>query len=329
MKKNRVRYFDFKTFYMKRVILCEDANKMDLVEYLEKLGHRPRQIRNEDYWYFSPFRVEKKPSFKINRRMNVWYDHGIGEGGRLVDFGTLYHRCTVKEFLEKMRTEDDMIVSFHPQQFPLAGEKKELVKETGRISIISSAAITDSGLLKYLKERQIPLAIAGQFCQQVCFELYNKKHLAIGFKNDSGGYELRNHYFKGSSAPKRPRLITQNDSKGLSVFEGFFSFLSFQTFLQSNQKNRIELPARQTDFLVLNSLSFFEKARELMEKYSNIQLFLDRDLMGLKCSSRALQWSDKYKDQSHAYRHFKDLNEFLVKSEGRLIKQRPRRGPGL
>ncbi|GAC1593305.1 MAG: hypothetical protein NVS3B8_07020 [Chitinophagaceae bacterium] len=88
--------------------------------------------------------------------MNAWYDHAIGKGGRLVDFGILYHRCTVKEFLEH---------------------------------VISSAAITDSGLLQYLKERQIPLFVASQFCEQVCFELYNKKQLAIGFKNDNDGYE--------------------------------------------------------------------------------------------------------------------------------------------
>ena len=29
-----------------------------------------------------------------------------------------------------------------------------------------------------------------------------KPHIALGFKNDSGGYELRNEFFKGSNSPK-------------------------------------------------------------------------------------------------------------------------------
>jgi CHC2 zinc finger len=253
-------------------ISCAEANQVDLVDYLMKLGYSPQKIRNNDYWYLSPFREEKTASFKVNRKMNAWYDYAIGKGGRLVDFGILYHRCTVKEFLEKMSNEKDTIVSFRRQHFSLAGEKKELPEQPGKIKILSSDEITEPELLQYLKERQIPITIASQFCQQVCFELYNKKRLAIGFKNDNGGYELRNRYFKGSSTPKQPKLIVQNDAKELSVFEGFFSFLSFQTLLQSNQKNNIELPARQADFLILNSLSFFEKNREIMEKYSGIHL---------------------------------------------------------
>jgi CHC2 zinc finger/Toprim-like len=308
-------------------ISCAEANQIDLVDYLMKLGYSPQKIRNNDYWYLSPFRDEKTASFKVNRSMNVWYDHAIGKGGRLVDFGTLYHRCTVKEFLEKMSAEKDTIVSFHPHHFSLAGEKKKLPEQSGKINVLNSAEITDSGLLQYLKERQIPVSVADQFCEQVYFELYNKKHLAIGFKNNNGGYELRNSYFKGSSTPKEPRLVTQNNAKELSVFEGFFSFLSFQTLQQSNQKNKIELSAGQTDFLILNSLSFFEKSREMMEKYSPIHLFLDRDLTGIKCTNEALKWSDKYKDPSKFYRRFKDLNEYLIKSKDFGIKQS--RGKGM
>jgi Toprim-like/CHC2 zinc finger len=307
-------------------ISCAEANQVDLVDYLMKLGYSAQKIRNNDYWYLSPFREEKTASFKVNRKMNAWYDHATGKGGRLVDFGILYHRCTVKEFLEKMSDEKGIIVSLHQQHFSLAGEKKELPEQSGKIHVISSAEITDSNLLEYLKERQIPVSVASQFCEQVCFELYNKKHLAVGFKNNNGGYELRNSYFKGSSAPKQPKLITQNDSNNLTVFEGFFSFLSFKTLQQAIQKNKAELPARQTDFLILNSLSFFEKNRETMEKYSNIHLFLDRDLMGIKYTSDALKWSDKYKDQSKCYRRFKDLNEYLIKSVNFGIKQSRSKG---
>lgn len=53
---------------MKRKIMCEQANQMDVVDYLEKLDHIPKKIRNNDYWYLSPLRDEKTPSFKVNRK---------------------------------------------------------------------------------------------------------------------------------------------------------------------------------------------------------------------------------------------------------------------
>jgi hypothetical protein len=84
-----------------------------------------------------------------------------------------------------------------------------------------------------------------------------------------------------------------------------FSFLSFQTLQQNNS---ITL----TNFLVLNSLSFFEKSREVMEQHQQINLYLDTDSAGLKHLQDALGCSKKYIDQSQLYQHHKDLNDYLV-----------------
>lgn len=65
---------------MKRMILCAQANEMDLVNFLQSIGHQPGKIRGDDYWYF-PLRTEKTPSFKANRKLNLWYDHGVGNTG--------------------------------------------------------------------------------------------------------------------------------------------------------------------------------------------------------------------------------------------------------
>lgn len=309
-----------------RNISIAEAKQIDMVDFLKSLGHTPKKIRNNDHWYLSPVRDEKSPSFKVNRQLNVWYDHGTGEGGNLIDFGIRYFKCSVAELLQKISQQQSPDFSFHPHSYQLAGEKKKTSLEAGKIHVISSREIGNPALQEYLYARQIPLAIASQFCQEVSFELYKKKHLAIGFKNDRGGYELRNKYFKGSSTPKEPRLIQQNGNKDLAVFEGFFSFLSFQTIQQSERKDLVDLPTIQADALVLNSVSFFEKSRKLMEQYSNIHLFLDCDRMGVKCTQQALQWSSKYKDQSRHYYRFKDLNDCLIKSVNPELKQSQRRG---
>ena len=309
---------------MQKRLRCWEANQGDLVVYLEKLGYKPRKVRGSEYWYLSPLREEKTASFKVDRAKNVWYDHGIGKGGRLVDFGKLYFQCTVRELLTRLNSERDF--SFHPPLQSPAGEKKEDANLPGKIKILEDREINDLGLKQYLESRKIPLEIALQYCREVSFELHGKKRLAIGFQNPGGGYELRNPYFKGSSSPKEPRLISQNRSRELIVFEGVFSFLSYLAIKYIRERNIVPLSKEQADKLVLNSLSFFEKSKELMEKYETIHLCLDRDKRGRECTDKALKWSSKYQDQSKFYEKHKDLNEYLVNSLHHGLKQNRGRG---
>lgn len=65
----------------------EKLKGIDLVAYLESLGFEPVRVRNNDYWYLSPLRNERTPSFKVNRKLNRWYDFGEGFGGSIIDFG--------------------------------------------------------------------------------------------------------------------------------------------------------------------------------------------------------------------------------------------------
>jgi hypothetical protein len=283
----------------------EELKQTDMVDYLEKFGYQPQKIRNNDYWYLSPLRYETYPSFKVNRKLKAWYDHGIGKGGNILDFAILYHNCSVAEVIKKLQD----YLSFHPQtltvQQPLAIIQKLSEALEPTIKVIAAKPLTHPSLCRYLDDRKIPLEIAAKYCREVEFELNGRQYFAIGFENKSGGFELCNEHFKGSSSPKDVTLIEQNNCNNISVFEGFFSFLSYQTLHQNN-------PAQLTNFLVLNSLSFFEKSREIMEQHQQIQLYLDHDHAGLKHTLEALKWNAKYIDQSYSYQHCKDLNEYLV-----------------
>jgi len=286
-----------------------DVKQLDMVGFLEKLGYSPKKIRNDDYWFLSPLRDEKTPSFKVNRKLNVWYDHGIGKGGNMVDFGILYFKCSVSELLHRLWHESNHNFSFH-QPAP-ADEKKE--SDAVKIKILSEQPLTSESLLEYLKERSIPIEIGKNICREIDFELYGKKNSAIGFKNDSGGYELRNKNFKGSTSSKDSTFI-DNGSESVSVFEGFFSYLSFV----ATSQNQTGL----TNFLVLNSLAFFEKAKEKMERHHQIHLFLDRDAAGMKHTQRAISSNKKYTDRSILYQGHKDLNDWLIHQEHRQEQRR-------
>lgn len=297
-------------------LTCSEAKQIDLVDYLASLGYHPQKIRNGDYWYLSPLRNEDTASFKVNRKLNVWYDHASGKGGDLVNFGTQYFNCTVSDFLKRLSMQHDL--SFHPQyqkearemDLPIiAGEKKAAESKT---VITGNRPLAAPSLLRYLDERHIPLAVAQQYCREVDFLLHGRQYTAIGFPNNAGGFELRSRNFKGSSSPKDITFI-DNRTEQIAVFEGFFNFLSFATINRNQQ-------APLTNCLVLNSLSFFERSRTLMERYRQVHLVLDRDAAGIAYTRKALEWDPgRYIDRSGFYQYHKDLNDWL-KSQP---KQRP------
>jgi DNA primase len=278
--------------------LLEEAKQMDMVDYLSKLGYEPTKVRSQDYWYLSPLREEKTASFKINRKMNRWYDHGLGKGGNLIDFAILYHHSTVAEFLKNLCKD----FSFH-QPLEIRQDVRHEKRES-RITILKERAISSLSLQRYLYQRRIPLEVAESYCKEVTYELDGKEYYGIGFKNDSGGYEIRNPYFKTSSAPKDIKTII-NGAKEAVLFEGFFDFLSFIA-IHKNQ------PQTAVDYVVLNSIVFFEKARTFMERHESIKLFLDRDSTGQKVTQYALSLGKQYRDESHLYKNYKDLNDWMV-----------------
>jgi len=302
---------------------CRQARQIDMVDYLAQLGYHPLKIHGADHWYLSPLRQEKTPSFKVNQRLNIWFDHGEGRGGDLIDFGTQFHQCTIPELLTRLsqyRTGPSFLFQkASPSGFLGAGEKEG--SPGGKILILEARPLQSPSLIQYLLSRSIPPDVAARSCQEVDFTLYGKQQTVIGFANRSGGYELRSEHFKGSSSPKDISFFDNRTSE-IAVFEGFFNYLSFQTI------NR-DIQAPLTNCLVLNSLAFLEKSRSLMEQYNRIHLLLDRDTAGSNATKKALEWNpDKYIDRSNFYHGRKDLNEWLIHRPPQLLGQNQRQRKG-
>lgn len=281
----------------KQKLSVREAKEIDLVDYLSSLGHEAVKVRGNDYWYLSPLREEKTPSFKVNRKINKWYDHGTSQGGNLIDFAILYKHCTVGELLQGLSSH----FSFHQ---PAIYQPKRNENKESKITIVQESNLSSTPLLHYLKQRRISLPVAEQFCREIHFQLHGKNYYGIGFKNDSGGFEIRNPYFKGSSAPKSITTL-KNNSANVLAFEGFMDFLSFMGITSGDDKNKY-------DFVILNSVSLFEKARPFMEEHHAIRLYLDRDETGQNCSRYALSLSSKYHDGSDLYKGYKDLNDWVM-----------------
>ena len=78
----------------------DEAKRVRIVDFLAQLGHRAQYMKSEQYWYLSPLRKEVTPSFKVNDRLNEWYDFGEATGGDLVELGK--YLCETKSVSEAL-----------------------------------------------------------------------------------------------------------------------------------------------------------------------------------------------------------------------------------
>ena len=62
--------------------------QVTLAGLLARLGYQPVRPGGHELVYHSMLRKDDRtPSFSVNDALGVWYDHGTGKGGNVIDFG--------------------------------------------------------------------------------------------------------------------------------------------------------------------------------------------------------------------------------------------------
>ena len=249
---------------------CKQFNTIPLEEVLQNLGHLPTKQNEKEAWFLNPFSTENHASFKLDKRNNVWYLHSEGIGGNNIDFMMKYLKASVKEVLEW--AEKQNFSSFQSQ--------KDYHSKSSSLNyhITEIKELQNENLKIYLQQRGLSPTVYS-LVKEVHFAIGEKKLYAIGFENLSGGWELRNQFYKGSLLKKDISVVNLNNNleknKNVVVFEGFIDALSF-----------VEMkPFFNGDLLVMNSVSLLNKAKEYLKHYSEIHLFLDNDKAGENCKT--------------------------------------------
>lgn len=279
--------------------------QISITDYLQQQGYAPARVQGIHYWYYSPLRNERTPSFKVNTERNQWYDFGSGEHGDIIDLVCALHRCTISEAISLLSGAKQVA----HQEFSFGGERK--ISER-KLEILSAQPLSNPYLLRYLAARAIPLPVASAYCSEVLFQNMNRTYYAIGFVNDALGWEIRNMYFKGCIAPKAVTTIKRGTDR-LQIFEGFMDFLSWQVLN----------PSSTSDAIVLNSLALLPRIQEKTKGYKQVESFLDNDDAGRKSFEVLKQFYPQIIDGSVNYRTYKDLNEWLV-AQSQLKEKQPR-----
>jgi len=316
---------------------ASQAREIPISRYLEIEGMRPASVRNggRELWYSSPIRSgDSTPSFKVDTVLNVWYDHGLAQGGTLIDLVCELKSVTVSEALtiidatglgpqthrgtnaQRLFTPSDMSVIV-PVRDAAAGEKE---KEQGRggssaFEILSVHDVRHPALLDYLKTRAIDRVIGCKMLKEVSFAPKSGvgRFFALGFACGQG-YDARSAIFKGFLGTGKDISVIAGtgdpecDVREVAVFEGFMDYLSLLTLKRTN--------ALKADAIILHSAALKRRASAAIKAgtYQRVSLYLDHDDAGRATTKFLIAETgrDNATDASALYAGYKDLNERLV-----------------
>jgi len=280
-----------------------EFNNIAICDFLYCHGHKPIRMVGNTLWYLSPLRQESTASFKVEIKKNTWYDFGLGAGGGLTKLIKLY-----------FHTEDISPIQSNLYNIPHLCIDEIPRKNKTVFSVTKTTPGLSGKLLSYITNRGIKdESIINRYCQTVIFHNNTRStnYYAIGFPNISGGYEIRNKYFKGAIPPKDITLVSSGN-RTCTVFEGFMDFLSFLYMQQS------QFDLGECDHLIMNSTANVVKSLQHLQIYDKVYSFMDNDKAGKDAYSTLSNSIHNIKDMSCLYASHKDLNEYLCTS----IKQR-------
>ena len=284
----------------------QDIRNVPVEDYMQALGYSPVRRSANELLYHAPYREDKRPSFRVNTDKGLWFDFGTGKGGDIFDLAG--EIAGSGDFMVRARHIADTLRS----PLPMKEDNMTLLKRETvhyKMEEVEFIPIWSRLLCDYLKERNIPMGVALENCEEVRYKVNGKQYFSLAFRNMSGGYEIRNKFFKGCIPPKDYSLM-ENGSDRCDVYEGYFDYLSAVTLGLTDGG----------DQLILNSVCTLGRVLERLGKYRQINCYLDNDNAGRRTLEVLRKhFGNKVKDCSGLYKGEKDLNEYLQKLKNENI----------
>lgn len=276
---------------------CQEIkNRVGIRTVLESFNIFPVKENQRIAFYFALDRSENVPSLSVNFIKNTAFDFGTGKSYDVISIVQVINKCSVSEALEYLSRFDFTAVNFEEKKGSVVQKHYEIVKVT---------KIKHPALIQFLQLRKV--YEQKELVTEVVYKINNKKYFGIGFKNNSGGFEIRSKYSKLCLGKKDVTLIKNdlNSNNEIILFEGFFDFLTYRKINTLNDET--------ADYLILNSTAMFFKVENTLMAYDKLFLFLDNDDNGKTVRQMVEKKYRNIEDCSTLYIGYKDLNEWFCK----------------
>lgn len=281
--------------------MIKEIKSIPLASFMSRLGHEPAARKGTRLWYKSPLRQEHTPSFKVDTTLNCWYDFGLGRGGNIIDLAAELYQSTDLRYLMRCIADSYPVPSVPTVSSSFA--PRHSAPSMVRFEVVP---LEHRALVAYLQERGIPAYIAKAKCKEVHYSANGRFYFAVAFENVSGGWELRNRYFKGCRGRKDISYLPwarDGPSTECAVFEGFIDYLSALALGIISG----------ADAIILNSVVNVNKAVPFLRGYRTINCYLDNDNAGQSALAELTSiYGSTVIDRSTLYSEFNDLNEYFT-----------------
>ena len=288
---------------------CREAHEIPIPVLLETIGVVPVHRTSRGVWYHSPFSrsQDRRPSLQVSPDGHAFHDWSSGLHGDIIDLAReLAGSVSVSDCLQWI---SNLKLAPMPPNAILFADKKK--KESGGFVDVKVGALHSDSLWRYAYNRGISRSVLSRYCYEVRYRLRGHlrpySYYAIGWRNDSGGFELRNAYVKQALAPKDITTIGDMAECTYYIYEGFFDFLSA---VEMGWFSEMEGTA-----IILNSTAMVERAIPiLLQNAKEVHCYLDNDDAGRKITAKIQTVFPHAMDFSSFYRRkgYNDVNEMLV-----------------
>lgn len=281
---------------------CKQANEnISIKEVMESFSLFPSKEHPKTAYYYAINRQERTPSLLMNYVKNIAFDFGTGKQYDVVSIVQELKQCTVSDALEYLSRLD---FSYKKPSVT------EAITAENTNQILEVKEVRHPALLDYLKSRKLESQKSA--LSEVHYRINDKRYFGLGFKNDSGGYEIRSSFSKICLGKKDITTI-KNNSENLKVFEGFTDYLSLKI---------LEPEKTPSDYLILNSVAMVHKASGIFGNYKSVEMYLDNDRAGEQCRDSILKIFPEADDRSNEYFRHQDLNDFLISQEEKTLENK-------
>lgn len=277
-------------------------------DFLAREGFKPVRQTGGQLAYKAPYRIDGDPSLVVNDKKGMWYDHGEGIGGKIIDLAMKIYNTNDVEFTVNRINQlyDNVPLEKIPSRNDLEQREQRKLHDIVRVKPLGN----NFAISAYLESRGVlEEAIKSQRVVEVYYDHINdqgnrKRYFGAGWKNDSGGYDVRSKYAK-ICINQKDMLYMEGKSGRTNVFEGMTNFLS------ALKEKAVTMSDTN---VVLNTLSLSKKAIEKIkvDQPKEINLFLDNGQGGDKFTQLFKESFPTLIDRRNLYNGFGDYNEKVM-----------------
>ena len=308
----------------------DEIKSVSILQWMRENNYGDGVRKGRNYFFSSPLRSERTPSFSVNTAQNLWCDFGSANknGGNLINLveqlNPTWSEHQVLAYLEQQIKDLNLDFTEDYNARIKEEEEKEKWKETKQAEREEAQSqntvvervipLSHPYLRDYVIQRRIDFNIAQRYCKEVHYSLYGNHYYAIAFMNVAAGMETRNKLYKRCIGKKTISTIYPMGApqKHCCVFEGFFDLLTYVTIETWIPDTGISIGV-PCDFFVLNGVGEVKQLLPYLKDYDSIHCYLDNDDAGKTATNTIMKsFPDMAIDESYRYKGYNDLNDFLA-----------------